>query len=291
MTDIDFSRGYIPLPRDLFNLAVSKDHRLWFVFCYFLRRARYKAGKRSTTKGVVDLDVGQLLTGRDEAARDCYLSVRSYRTALKKLVKLGFVTTNSSSLGTIVTVLNFERFGDSELWDRPAKRPEDDQKATKKRPKGDQKTPTKEESKNGKNGKNGTDPRNWDNSIPGMNSLPAKKKGLLVNHCANAIHLWNRQEELRRESIPGTRSLIPHADRLVRIAERLEGGSTVEDCEHVLRVFASEAKSDRDNAKWFNGETNWRPKNFDRALGQPSRASRANPLAGVDFSEPPKEDS
>jgi hypothetical protein len=56
-------------------------------------------------------------------------------------------------------------------------------------------------------------------------------------------------------------------EALVRVAERLEAGASEEECEHVLRVYAAEAK--KSNGQWFNGQTNWRAENFARALGQP----------------------
>lgn len=53
------------------------------------------------------------------------------------------------------------------------------------------------------------------------------------------------------------------------MADRLEEGYRVEDCEHVLSIYAHDAKADPGQARWFNGETNWRPDNFRRALGRP----------------------
>jgi hypothetical protein len=53
----------------------------------------------------------------------------------------------------------------------------------------------------------------------------------------------------------------------------LEDGHTVEDCEHVLRRYAAEARArPRESAQWFDGVTNWRPENFARALGKPPLA-------------------
>lgn len=85
----------------------------------------------------------------------------------------------------------------------------------------------------------------------------------------DVIRLWSLQEELRHESIPGSRPLLATDERLKRIQDRLEAGATVEDCEHVLRVYAADAKSKPESREWFNGETNWRKDNFDRALGKP----------------------
>lgn len=102
---------------------------------------------------------------------------------------------------------------------------------------------------------------------------PGKTKPL-DPHRKDAEHLWARQEELRAKTIPGARPLKPTDDRLDRVVERLDENS-VEDCEHVLEVYAAEARAGAEGARWFNGETNWRKENFDRALGQALPAARA----------------
>lgn len=82
-----------------------------------------------------------------------------------------------------------------------------------------------------------------------------------------ATRLWNLQEKLRCEAIPGARRRSSSETRLLRIAQRLAGGATPEECEHVLRVYAARAKSEPSQAIWFNGETNWRADSFERASG------------------------
>lgn len=95
-------------------------------------------------------------------------------------------------------------------------------------------------------------------------------------HRSEALALWSLQESLRTASIPRTRRRPPTESNLRLIIDRLTEGYTVQDCEHVLRVYAGESRSHPDKACWFNGETNWRPANFNRALGQPDPGS-SNP--------------
>jgi hypothetical protein len=83
-----------------------------------------------------------------------------------------------------------------------------------------------------------------------------------------ARELWDYQDQLRARAMPGTRSLTPTDESLGRVAARLEEGFTVEDCRAVLEVYAQEALRTPQAAQWFNGETNWRPENFRRALGK-----------------------
>ena len=100
-------------------------------------------------------------------------------------------------------------------------------------------------------------------------AVPAKAKKAQNGHpeLAQARQLWALQERLRAEVVPGARPLKATVERLGRVLARLKG-STAEDCEAVLRQLASEARANPEAAQWFNGETNWRPSNFDRTLGR-----------------------
>jgi hypothetical protein len=95
----------------------------------------------------------------------------------------------------------------------------------------------------------------------------SKRSGVLAKHRAEAERLWQLQDELRLETIPGARALKPTEKLLERIAERLEEGATPDDCEAVLRHYADRARRDPGQRQWFNGTTNWRPDNFSTALG------------------------
>jgi len=122
--------------------------------------------------------------------------------------------------------------------------------------------------------KNDSPPKTSGSRRRGSPKAPSKP----LPHAEEVRGLWETQEQLRLE-LPGTRRLTPSASRLKRISERLtecmagEGATladAVEDCKHVLRVYAAEAKAKPDSAKWFNGETNWRQRNFEMALGRPA---------------------
>jgi hypothetical protein len=90
----------------------------------------------------------------------------------------------------------------------------------------------------------------------------------LGGHRPAAVTLWLKQDALRAEAIQGARPLRATDEALRRVAERLGEGYSVEDCEHVLAIYAAEARKGPESARWFNGETNWRRENFTRALGQ-----------------------
>lgn len=79
--------------------------------------------------------------------------------------------------------------------------------------------------------------------------------------------LWALQEKLRAEVIEGSRPLLASKKRLARITVILQSASEA-DAVAVLESIAANVKVDPEQAQWFNGDTNWRPDNFDRALGR-----------------------
>lgn len=120
------------------------------------------------------------------------------------------------------------------------------------------------------------DPEREKNPPPGWSSLSKSRKRALEKHLATAQRLWELQGLLRKEALPGTHSLEPTAERLAAVAERLEAGASPADCETVLREYAAEAKRDKGGGQWFNGSSNWRAENFNRALGQAGTARGTN---------------
>jgi hypothetical protein len=107
---------------------------------------------------------------------------------------------------------------------------------------------------------------------PGWDALSGTDRRLLRQHLAPAGRLWALQDQLRREL--GGRALKPTAERLLRVAKRLDAGASESDCEAVLRRYRADASKRPESAEWFNGETNWRPLNFDRTLGMASEGAR-----------------
>lgn len=99
-------------------------------------------------------------------------------------------------------------------------------------------------------------------SLPGLGLQPDPPAKL-----DPVADLWAFQERLRAESVPGCRPLKLTDDRrrLVRDARKL--GYSDDDLRAALVQCATETKLDPKNARWFNGETNWRPKSIAFRLG------------------------
>ena len=108
-------------------------------------------------------------------------------------------------------------------------------------------------------------------ALDGEAALRQRERRALNKHRATAMRLWAMQDELRQPL--GKNKLKPTAKRVARVAAVLEAGADEAEAERVLRHYAAEAKR-TGNADWLNGETNWRPDNFDRALGMAADAPR-----------------
>lgn len=101
-----------------------------------------------------------------------------------------------------------------------------------------------------------------------------------------AERVWAEQERLRSTVVAGSKGLKGTPDRLARICKLLTTGCSEQDCLDVLHAVAEQVTRDPSKAQWFNGETNWRPANFDRELGRigagvataQAAVGRANPL-------------
>lgn len=77
-----------------------------------LFRANWKDSENSNGRDVILLRRGQFPMGRDEMAEAIGLSVREFRTILRRLEQWGELTNSSSNRGSIVTVVNYDYYVD-----------------------------------------------------------------------------------------------------------------------------------------------------------------------------------
>jgi hypothetical protein len=96
--------------------------------------------------------------------------------------------------------------------------------------------------------------------------------------------LWERQNELRRQVSPFAKNLPLTKAARKAVLEILDEYSR-EDCLHVLEVYAHEAVRKK-KLEHFNGDTNWKKRNFANALGRdvelstPTKMDRAEKAFG-----------
>ena len=127
-------RGYIKIWRKTLDSGLIQLPNALALFVYMLLNATHKPIRY----GTVDLERGQLVTGRHKLAADLVMSERSIRTALEHLIKLDFIASSSTNKYTVYTIVNYSKYQDCDI---PTDQ-ENDQQPTSNRPATDHYTKT-----------------------------------------------------------------------------------------------------------------------------------------------------
>ena len=118
-------QGWIKIHRQLLEWEWYDDINVTRLFLHILLKANHKS---KNYKGEL-IQIGEHLTSREILANETGLTIRQVRTALTKLKTTNEVTIKSSSQGTKIQVVNYEKYQvtTSEVT---TKRPATDQQAT-----------------------------------------------------------------------------------------------------------------------------------------------------------------
>jgi hypothetical protein len=117
--------GWIKIHRQILNWEWYSDNNAFRVFMHLILKANHKDRR---FKGI-ELKAGSVVTSRDILAIETGLSVRQIRTALDKLKTTNEVTIKTSSKGTIIQVVNYEKY-QIETSEATNERPTNDQQTT-----------------------------------------------------------------------------------------------------------------------------------------------------------------
>jgi len=98
--------GYIKLWRSIDSWGWRTNPNTLSVFLYCLTHARHTPGEYHG----VQLQPGQLITGRDAISRGTGVTTQSVRTALNNLKKGGELTIKSTNKFSVITVVNWAKF-------------------------------------------------------------------------------------------------------------------------------------------------------------------------------------
>ena len=98
--------GWIKIHRQIIEWEWFTDTNTFRVFLQLLLKANHKEKKY---RGMV-LKVGTIITSRDILAFETSLSVQQVRTALDKLKSTNEITIETNSQGTIIEVVNFDKY-------------------------------------------------------------------------------------------------------------------------------------------------------------------------------------
>ena len=97
---------WIKLHRQITEWEWYSDNNCFRVFVHLLLKANYKEKRY---KGI-ELKAGSVITSRDVLARETGLSSQQIRTALTKLISTNEITSVTSSKGTIIQIVNYEKY-------------------------------------------------------------------------------------------------------------------------------------------------------------------------------------
>jgi len=117
--------GWIKIHRQILDWEWYSDNNAFRVFMHLILKANHKEKRY---KGI-ELKSGSVVTSRDILAMETGLSVRQIRTALDKLKTTNEVTIKTSSKGTIIQVVNYEKY-QIETNEKTSDRPTSDQQTT-----------------------------------------------------------------------------------------------------------------------------------------------------------------
>lgn len=98
--------GWVKLHRQILDWEWYSDNNAFRVFMHLLLKANHKEKRY---KGI-ELNVGSMVTSRDILSLETGLSVQQIRTALDKLKSTNEITIQSNSKGTIIQVVNYEKY-------------------------------------------------------------------------------------------------------------------------------------------------------------------------------------
>ena len=118
-------QGWIKIHRQLLEWEWYDDINVTRLFLHILLKANHKS---KNYKGEL-IQIGEHLTSREILSNETGLTIRQVRTALTKLKTTNEVTIKSSSQGTKIQVVNYEKYQVT-ASEVTAKRPATDQQAT-----------------------------------------------------------------------------------------------------------------------------------------------------------------
>lgn len=98
--------GWIKIHRQILDWEWYSDNNSFRVFMHLILKANHKEKRY---KGI-ELKSGSVITSRDILAFETGLSVQQIRTALDKLKSTNEITIETSSKGTIIQVVKYEKY-------------------------------------------------------------------------------------------------------------------------------------------------------------------------------------
>lgn len=127
-------RGYVKLWRKTLDSGLLQNATAWQVFGFLLLKASHKHTRILVGTSPVELEPGQVVTGRKTIAKECKLSEQNVRTALALLEKLEILTIKPTNKYSIVSFINWDNYQQERPASQPTKSPAPNQQVTSTQP-------------------------------------------------------------------------------------------------------------------------------------------------------------
>jgi DNA replication protein DnaD len=111
------NRGYIKIWRKIEDSGLLQLPNTLTLFMFIVLNAAHKQKKVGTPTGVITLERGQYISGRNDLARKLKSTAQSVRTSLHRLTELEILTIESTNRYSIYTIVNYSIYQDSNQQD------------------------------------------------------------------------------------------------------------------------------------------------------------------------------
>ncbi len=245
---IGFDKGFIILPRSIFETAIFANEKHFKVWCWCFNKASHK--ERTVTIRVkngfedVKLERGQFIYGRDRASLETHISKSTIRNIMLLFSKTGILDSKPDSKYTIITVCNYDEIQDQKNYKGQQRGQQEDSKRTAR---GQQ--------------------EDTDNNVKELKELKELKETVpeIENMITATLEYFNQVTGKRID----TKIDCNRKDLRARIKEKREIPLTVEN----LRAVINTKSRDRhfiENPKYLHPATLFIPKNFQKYLEESS---------------------
>ena len=142
-------RGYIKVFRKLKDWCWYDDHNTKILFLHLLLSANHSV---KNWHGI-QVNPGQLITGRKELAAETGLTEQQIRTSMERLKSTSEITSETTNKYSIVTICNWRSYQGEGIQNNQQDNQQDNQQSTSNQPASNQQSTTTKECKNKKNAK------------------------------------------------------------------------------------------------------------------------------------------
>jgi len=127
-------RGYVKLWRKTLDSGLIQNPAALQVFTYLLLNATHRPYRQLVGTTIVNLEPGQVVTGRQAIAKECKLSEQNVRTALKLLENLEILTIKPTNKYSVISFVKWDTYQQEQPASQPTNQPASNQQVTSSQP-------------------------------------------------------------------------------------------------------------------------------------------------------------